>query len=36
MYQKIIIQLDINDADKARRIQSGNTRFGGDSRVKMN
>ncbi len=33
---KIIIQLDINDADKARRIQSGNTRFGGDSRVKMN
>jgi hypothetical protein len=25
--------LDINEADKARRIDIGNTRFGGDSRV---
>jgi len=29
-----IIQLDINEADKAKRINAGNTRFGGDSRVK--
>lgn len=27
------IQLDINEADKGRRLHLGNTRFGGDSRV---
>ncbi len=29
----ILFQFDTNEADKARRLNLGNTRFGGDSRV---
>lgn len=30
-----LIQIDINQADRARRHDIGNTRFGGDSRVNI-
>lgn len=29
------MQLDINEADRGRRNNNGNTRFGGDSRVRL-